>query len=153
MQGDWRKLTETDVGKALLVTPDTVHGWSKSGMPGPPFDLAVVLPWKIDREMAKLKPKVTGADSEEALERKRHWDAENARLKNEQLQGQLLDRDEVLETVTETAHLVRSHLSNLGSELSVALSRTNDAIEIREMIDQAVAEKLSGLQLEEEGDQ
>jgi len=147
---NFRRLTTPQVAEALSVTVDTVKHWQKKGCPGPPFDLAVVLPWRVQYEVDQQSPVVTGAESEEALERKRHWDAENAKLKNRQLRGELLERTEVLKTITDTAHQVRIALQNIGSELSVTLSRTHDAIEVREQIDEAVARCLGGLQLPNE---
>lgn len=146
---DFRDMRYTRVCDALSITQSQLESWKRHGMPGPPYDLAVIMEWRIAYECEKVAPKVTGADSEEALERKRHWDAENARLKNEQLKGQLLDRDEVLKEISDTTQVVRSTLMNLGSELSVKLARTNDALEIREMIDESVANKLGGLRLNE----
>ena len=146
---DWRSLRRVDLARCLDITEDQVESLIRQGCPGPPFDMSVVMAWKVELELAKMAPTPTGADSEEALERKRHWDAENARLKNLQLQGELIDREEVLRKVTETAHLVRGSLMNLGSELSVSLSRTNDALEIRETIDGAITDKLNTLKYDE----
>lgn len=142
---DFRNLRRVDLARALDISEDQVHYMIEKGCPGPPFDMSVVMAWKVEYELSKMAPQATGADSNEALERKRHWDAENAKLKNRQLQGELMEREEVLKDVTEMAALVRSSLMNTGSELSVALSRTNDALEIREMIDGALTDKLGGL--------
>jgi len=145
---DWANLTGKDVAAALGVGEDAVDHWSRSdNCPGPPYNLAEIWKWRLAKELDKAAPAPSGAESEEALERKRHWDAENARLKNEILKGKLLDKEEVLKSVAEAAYMVRSALCNVGSELSVALSRTHDALEIREMIDHAIYEKLGGLQL------
>jgi phage terminase Nu1 subunit (DNA packaging protein) len=142
-------MKRAEVANALLVDATTVDHWKAAGLPHDPYDMAVIMEWRIAHECEKVRAKPSGAESEEALERKRHWDAENAMLKNQQLKGDLLEKDAVFKEVAEVAHRVRGALMNMGSELSVRLSRTSDALEIREMIDKAVVEKLSSLRLDQ----
>lgn len=159
---NYKALSQKQLLLALGLDRNTLVKWESYGCPchgagrTRRFSLREVWDWRIkhERESAERKGVLKSAtlhDDPEMepeagdspnLEKKRYWGAKNEEIKYKQAISELFSREEIYKQLSFAGDQLRSHLMNVGAELSVPLSRTADALEIQELIERKIEDAL-----------
>lgn len=130
----WVVKTQGLVAEFFGVRRDTVaKEWVHAGMPGAPgaYDLREILLWKSGRRRDEGRPTAVGdVDFEKLLIRDRVAEVEIAeeqlrklRLANEEKEGRLVSRDDVVQDQSIINQVVSARLQSIPDELEMEIPR------------------------------
>lgn len=119
-----------EVAEFFGVSPTAVQrDWRRQGMPGENgrYPLNEIAQWKIQRERDQNKPGIS-AEQKSLKERydlaeviKAEFDAEIKRIKVEELEGRLIDKETAIAEVEEMFHRIRARLEQIPQELGTTI--------------------------------
>jgi phage terminase Nu1 subunit (DNA packaging protein) len=149
---DWRKLSSDEVASALDLTTMAVSKWVSVGCPHIReeidcrprhfFDLALVMKWKVDRELAR--PVAADVESPE-LERYRKLKADMTEFDLSVKKKKFMETAVIRAMVRKMAERCRIGFQSLGKRLSIRLGRESDPAAVERILDDEVATILKGL--------